>query len=312
MLMTENIKEIIEKIAYFDGTFPKEELQILLDNRELTTPFLLEAIRNPEKVFDKILNEDEYFLPFYALFMLAQFREPEAYPLVYELFSADAEKVNDAFDDFITEDLQRVLASVSGGDVSLINRLIEDENVYEFVRSAATDSYLCLIRAGLRTREEVIAYYKTLFEKPSEELDFLCGSLAWCCLEMKAVELLPEIRKSYDENRIDIGLMGEWEDFLEDINNQESHFLNGSDENFDLVDDLISDLADWHCFSEPKDYLPKPEISSTEPLPKFDLPQDKFWDSDSDGTFVHETPKVGKNDPCPCGSGRKYKKCCMN
>jgi SEC-C motif-containing protein len=23
-----------------------------------------------------------------------------------------------------------------------------------------------------------------------------------------------------------------------------------------------------------------------------------------------ETPKVGRNDPCPCGSGRKFKKCC--
>ncbi|MFV1959360.1 MAG: SEC-C metal-binding domain-containing protein, partial [Planctomycetota bacterium] len=23
-----------------------------------------------------------------------------------------------------------------------------------------------------------------------------------------------------------------------------------------------------------------------------------------------KTPKVGRNDPCPCGSGRKYKKCC--
>ncbi len=24
----------------------------------------------------------------------------------------------------------------------------------------------------------------------------------------------------------------------------------------------------------------------------------------------HEGPKVGRNDPCPCGSGKKYKKCC--
>lgn len=23
------------------------------------------------------------------------------------------------------------------------------------------------------------------------------------------------------------------------------------------------------------------------------------------------TPKVGRNDPCPCGSGRKYKQCCL-
>ena len=27
-------------------------------------------------------------------------------------------------------------------------------------------------------------------------------------------------------------------------------------------------------------------------------------------TFHRETPKVGRNDLCPCGSGRKYKKCC--
>ena len=25
---------------------------------------------------------------------------------------------------------------------------------------------------------------------------------------------------------------------------------------------------------------------------------------------VREGPKVGRNDPCPCGSGKKYKKCC--
>lgn len=27
------------------------------------------------------------------------------------------------------------------------------------------------------------------------------------------------------------------------------------------------------------------------------------------GPVVHETPKVGRNDLCPCGSGKKYKKC---
>jgi preprotein translocase subunit SecA len=27
------------------------------------------------------------------------------------------------------------------------------------------------------------------------------------------------------------------------------------------------------------------------------------------GTVVRTMPKVGRNDPCPCGSGKKYKKC---
>ncbi len=25
--------------------------------------------------------------------------------------------------------------------------------------------------------------------------------------------------------------------------------------------------------------------------------------------YVRESPKVGRNDPCPCGSGKKFKKC---
>jgi uncharacterized protein len=27
-------------------------------------------------------------------------------------------------------------------------------------------------------------------------------------------------------------------------------------------------------------------------------------------TVRREEPKVGRNDDCPCGSGKKYKKCC--
>ena len=27
---------------------------------------------------------------------------------------------------------------------------------------------------------------------------------------------------------------------------------------------------------------------------------------------TRDMPKVGRNDPCPCGSGKKYKKCCGN
>jgi len=30
----------------------------------------------------------------------------------------------------------------------------------------------------------------------------------------------------------------------------------------------------------------------------------------SEATYVRAEPKIGRNDPCPCGSGRKYKHCC--
>ncbi len=39
-----------------------------------------------------------------------------------------------------------------------------------------------------------------------------------------------------------------------------------------------------------------------------------YFDPSSDGTAVKREPvkvgpKVGRNDPCPCGSGKKYKNC---
>jgi preprotein translocase subunit SecA len=34
-------------------------------------------------------------------------------------------------------------------------------------------------------------------------------------------------------------------------------------------------------------------------------------DSVQKKTPVRSTKKAGPNDPCPCGSGKKYKKCCM-
>jgi hypothetical protein len=37
---------------------------------------------------------------------------------------------------------------------------------------------------------------------------------------------------------------------------------------------------------------------------------DDYDDTEEVTPFRRESPKVGRNDPCPCGSGKKYKKCC--
>ncbi|MBE0664154.1 MAG: SEC-C domain-containing protein [Bacteroidales bacterium] len=35
--------------------------------------------------------------------------------------------------------------------------------------------------------------------------------------------------------------------------------------------------------------------------------QDVSYDQPTQARFL----KIGRNEPCPCGSGKKYKKCCM-
>jgi hypothetical protein len=47
-----------------------------------------------------------------------------------------------------------------------------------------------------------------------------------------------------------------------------------------------------------------------------ELIEDEDWAEESGAFEAHtpytrHSPKIGRNDPCPCGSGRKYKRCCM-
>jgi len=63
-----------------------------------------------------------------------------------------------------------------------------------------------------------------------------------------------------------------------------------------------------------KEKLENAENNKLDHFEDEDLFLDPFLDFDDDyfeEPFKRESPKVGRNDPCPCGSGRKYKKCCL-
>ena len=60
------------------------------------------------------------------------------------------------------------------------------------------------------------------------------------------------------------------------------------------VDDVVGELATWHGFSE--------EYRRDKAAGLYDPPQEPV---------TNPLRHVGRNDPCPCGSGKKYKKCCL-
>ncbi|MCD8364136.1 MAG: SEC-C domain-containing protein [Lachnospiraceae bacterium] len=49
---------------------------------------------------------------------------------------------------------------------------------------------------------------------------------------------------------------------------------------------------------------------SSSPIPYFPGDDDEYFPEISIEPYRREQPKVGRNDPCPCGSGKKYKHCC--
>ena len=65
-----------------------------------------------------------------------------------------------------------------------------------------------------------------------------------------------------------------------------------------LYKNMVDAKADWLY------ELPQwKEIFSEEKLHELYLEQKK-------SNTIVKGPKIGRNDPCPCGSGKKYKKCC--
>jgi len=69
-----------------------------------------------------------------------------------------------------------------------------------------------------------------------------------------------------------------------------------------LIGSVIDEIGWWACFQDTNGG----DFSDTEPHEV----EDDFWSTPVQ-TVVRPGAKIGRNDPCSCGSGRKYKKCCL-
>ncbi len=160
-----DIQDILQQLEGNNGTLPREALAEAMDHRELVIPelctILAFAIANIKALRQRKRNN--YMAHIYAMFLLAQFREPRAYPLIVHFFSQPGEISLNVTGDLVTEYLGRILASVSWGETSLIMALIENECVNDYVQSAALESLTTLGACGELSREEIVAYYQYLF-----------------------------------------------------------------------------------------------------------------------------------------------------
>lgn len=298
------ITQILKEFERNIGTFPRKAVEAAMEAREEITPELLRILEDAIDRASEIVAEDEdgaYFAHLYAMYFLAQFREVRAYPLVVRFARLEGNLLDALAGEFVTEDLCRVLASVCGGDTGPIEELIEDENVGEYARSAALNSLLVLVSEGAKSRDEVMAYFKSLFEERLERsYSHAWDSLVACASRLHPGEVSDHITVAFEEGLVDPGFISprnvekalkkDKGSVLEDLLQFERGF----------IENVVDDMAWWACFKQPK--RPKrgampaarttPRIEQADPSPP------------------RRSTKVTPNTPCPCGSGKKFKKCC--
>jgi hypothetical protein len=288
------IAEILQEFKREKGGFARVAVEAAVARREEVTPALLRLLEDTiDRAAELVASDSGSMAHIYAMFLLAQFRETRAYPLVLRLASLPGDLPDSLCGDFITEDLGRVLASVCGGDPAAIQSLIENEEIDEWVRGSGLRALLALTAAGDKSRDEIVSYFAGLFRGGLErEWSHVWDSLVSSSSDLYPEELLSDIERAYGEELVDPAFIG-LDDVKSDMALGKDQVLArlAEDSGNRLVADTVAEMGWWACFQEGGRSAPKRDPAPSPPI-------------------VKAAPKVGRNEPCPCGSGRKFKKCC--
>ena len=82
-----DVQDILKQLEVNEGTFPREAVVQAIEQREVITPELLRILEDARDNIEH-LSETGYMAHIYAMYLLAEFREPRAYPLIVQFFSA--------------------------------------------------------------------------------------------------------------------------------------------------------------------------------------------------------------------------------
>lgn len=296
------LQELFDRLDSHRGSFPEDLVAEAISRREEIVPLLLEMLEEIDRNPEPWVADPGRMVHIYALYLLALFRETRAYPLVVRIFSRPGEFAFDLAGDVVTQDLGRILASVSGGDATGITALIEDEDANRYVREVAMDAMVSLVNAGQKTREEVMAYFLGLFHKLERKPGSDWDALANACADLWPEEAMEELRLAFEEGLVDPGSIA-WDDVEDALALGKERAMQRTRYREPFITDLAEAMGWMQCFdhSAIHDEMRCQVAHALRALAPDEQPL---------APILRVAPKIGRNEPCPCGSGKKFKKCC--
>jgi Protein of unknown function (DUF1186)/SEC-C motif len=253
-------------------------------------------------IFDIDDEEWEYdFSVIHALLLLSHFRAEEKLPFLLKLFSVSDDWIEEMIYDFLTEDLPLVFYYCGQNQVPVLSNFIKDfsaKNVY--AKSAALDAMILIARKDPDRKPEIQQALHDLFDfllsQENEELIqtddfyFACSDLCGAVMGFGDQHFFEKAKMLYERDWVDPFMFGVWEEYEKDFN--ESIGIK-----------FYPNIRAWY------QEVGKSRDQSLKKKDLFTAPKPKVISSTPGHNSVKAEPKIGRNDPCPCGSGKKYKKC---
>ena len=303
------------------GTSPRAALQAALEMQEELTPRLIEVLSlapvEVQTLCDSVPDEDTAFkLHEISMYLLAYWREPRGWQLILDFYVSDNDLAHELIDIHGTIDLPALLARCyDGSDLGYFERIIETPTFEAQFRASCLQAYHALVSTGQASRERFVAFLARQLDVPADaEPDAWYDWLAF----RAALVQEPALRQAI-EAVLDRGLAVYADSFLCLVSRKSLDAIYADDPNFivgdilrdGVFDDLVASIANWSWFTsaEPVPWPPNPAVGSE----ACDSAGEAFatgqqWHSQP---FVRTQRKFGRNEPCHCGSGKKYKKCCI-
>ncbi|MCI9246803.1 MAG: DUF1186 domain-containing protein [Clostridia bacterium] len=297
------INEIIEHLKYYTPELPRKTLKQALEHKEEITPKLIEMLKYTKDNLEKIFyGEDGFFGYTYAYFLLAEFKEQKAFPYLIDLLYKDEEIIDYIIGDDFPGYVPRLLASTYNGDDKALFDIIENNQINEFVRCSTLQTFAILYLYGVKDREFVVNYLKRLLDQKEEkDNSYLHEEIIDEVCNLKLTELTENVEK--------ILYVIENKEEREEIRNR---LRDDSEINrniyplkpfYEYIYDTVGIMEEWDCFS----YVEEEEFKNSD-----DYKVCQYIIQKREDNYIDVKIDIGRNDLCYCGSGKKYKKCCLN
>lgn len=163
------------------------------------------------------------------------------------------------------------------------------------------------IRDGFLTRDSVVEKLIAHLRKALQDGDEVAEGIIIRLEGLGAESALPLIETAYNSGLVD-PQMATSESIKRDISRGDEAFQQTMNE-LPRPTDVIAYLSKWAAFQNHENRVQR----SSEP--ESFGPQDSHIDnagflSENETTIRNDGIKIGRNEKCPCGSGKKHKKCC--
>ena len=296
----ERVELLLDRLDSDDAETVRTALREAHASRELLADALLEVIEDLDVEY-----ADESSLPTLAFYLLASWKDRRAMEPLVRFFERGGETASDAFGDVVPQDLPGMLLSFAHGDFAPVRGLLENRSVSVWVRDACMRALACAAAAGDLPVDEVEAYFEDLAARGLlDDDEQLWAQLAILTADLASERLLPLALRAWDEGRVDAMSIGRDELLRDAARDRATAFAEMSrSHRIDVIADPVEATSWWSLFSagsEPRDSFDAGEDDAAGRQPGWWLPP----------ATVRNPPKVGRNEPCPCGSGKKNKKCC--